>query len=146
MKYEILNVAGAVINTIVADHDFAEQHYPGAWRLAAVQDAPVVTINETEWLLDHGPFTDRLGPLATFTIDTSADPAFVAIRSDFARRKWIDLKDPQVIATVNYLAGHPLPPFAVLTTALIIQAQADKILSTPVADKENRALRKLYFS
>jgi len=30
----------SVINTIIASVSFAEEHYPGAWRLAAVQDGP----------------------------------------------------------------------------------------------------------
>ena len=98
-----------------------------------------------EWLIDHGPFTDRLGAAATFAIDTSSDPAFVAIRSDFARRKWIDLKDARVVATVNYLAGESMPVFGILTEPLLTREQADAVLNTPVADFDNLATRKLYF-
>lgn len=32
MKYEILNDAGEVVNTIVADQSFVDQHYPGKYR------------------------------------------------------------------------------------------------------------------
>ena len=31
-----------LVRTIVADEAFAEQHYPGAWRVAAQQDVPVI--------------------------------------------------------------------------------------------------------
>lgn len=39
MRIEIMD-GSTVINTIVASEEFAEQHYPGAWRVAEVQDAP----------------------------------------------------------------------------------------------------------
>ena len=41
MRIEIMD-GDTVINTISADESFAEQHYPGVWRVAAQQDAPVV--------------------------------------------------------------------------------------------------------
>ena len=39
MRIEIL-VNGMVDNTIEADEAFAEEHHPGAWRLAEQQDEP----------------------------------------------------------------------------------------------------------
>lgn len=33
MKYEILDQSGSVVNRIVADESFVEQHYPGQYRL-----------------------------------------------------------------------------------------------------------------
>lgn len=103
-------------------------------------------VPEWAWYIDHGPFTDRLGGMATMVIDTSSEPGFVGIRADFARRKWIDLKDPRVIATVRYLAGQPLPGLGTLAQPLLTAEQADAALNTPVALGENLALRKLYFS
>lgn len=38
MRIEILNPQGEVVNTIIASEEFAEEHYPGAWRLAEYQD------------------------------------------------------------------------------------------------------------
>jgi hypothetical protein len=39
MKYEILNDAGEVVNTIVADQAFVDEHYPGKYRdVQAVQE------------------------------------------------------------------------------------------------------------
>jgi hypothetical protein len=65
---------------------------------------------------------------------------------DFARRKWIDMKDPRVAATVRFLAGQPLPGFPTLTTPLLTAAKADEVLNTPIPLSANLALRKLYFS
>ena len=39
MRIEILDGA-TVTNIIIASEAFAEQHYPGAWRVAEVQDVP----------------------------------------------------------------------------------------------------------
>ena len=39
MRIEIMD-GQTVIRTIEADTEFAEAHYPGAWRVAEVQDAP----------------------------------------------------------------------------------------------------------
>ena len=79
-------------------------------------------------------------------IDTSSEPAFVAIRADFARRKWIDLRDPRVAATVGYLAGQQMSGLPTLTQPLLSAGQADAALNTPVVPEENLALRKLYFA
>jgi len=147
-RYEILDAGGAVANIIEADLAFVEAQHPGRWRLAELQSQPEPTPPEPEWAwyIDHGPFTDRLGGAATVTIDTSTAAGFVAIRADFARRKWIDLKDPRVAATVGYLAGQPLPGLGTLATPLLTAEQADAVLNTPVTLAENLALRKLYFS
>ena len=98
-----------------------------------------------EWLMDIGPFTDRLGA-ASVAIDVSTDPKLVAIRSDFGRRKWIDLKDPRVIAAVQYLAGQPHAVLGTMAQPLLTPEQIAAVLTTPVAPAENLALRKLYFS
>ena len=39
MRIEIMD-GDTVINTIVTTTEFAEQHHPGKWRLAEVQDVP----------------------------------------------------------------------------------------------------------
>lgn len=146
MRIEIMD-GSTVINTILATPEFAEQLHPGAWRLAEVQDVHAEPAEpEWAWYIDHGPLTDRLGIAATMAIDTSSAPAFVAIRADFARRKWLHLKDPRVVASINYLAGQPLPGFSTLAQPLLTAAEADAALTTPVAPGENLALRKLYFS
>ena len=135
MRIEILD-GQTVINTISADEAFAEQHYPGAWRLSAVQDVPVVPTNPTDWLIDIGPFFDRFGA-AKMAVLTSMDAGVKAILADLQVRKWIDLKRSDVASGLQYVGSV----VAVLTPAL----QAS-ILTTPVADVESLALRKLYFS
>lgn len=100
---------------------------------------------EWAWYMDLGPFADRLGA-ASVVIDLSTEPGVVVIRNDFSRRKWIDLKDPRVIAALWYLAGQAHPVLGTLSTPLLTPAAVTTILTTPVPLKDNLALRKLYFS
>lgn len=39
-NYEVLDDAGNVINTIVAEQAFVEEHYPGKWRVIPPLPAP----------------------------------------------------------------------------------------------------------
>lgn len=134
MRIEILD-GSTVINTINADEAFAEQHYPGAWRV--VQEAPEPdAANPVEWLIDIGPFFDRFGA-AKMAVLTSADAGVQAILKDTQIRKWLDLSLPEVAQSVAYV-GSKVP-------AVTAELQA-AILTTPVAPYENLALRKLYFS
>lgn len=100
---------------------------------------------EWAWFIDLGPFADRLGA-ASVAIDLSTEPGVVVIRNDFSRRKWIDLKDPRVIAALWYLAGHAHPVLGTLAAPLLTPAAVTTILTTPVPLKDNLALRKVYFS
>lgn len=142
MICEILD-GETVINTIVADAEFMAANYPdGNYREVA---SPPESEPEWAWYMDLGPFADRLGA-ASVAIDLSVEPGVVAIRNDFSRRKWIDLKDPRVIAALWYLAGQPHPVLGTLAAPLLTSAAVTTILSTPVPLKDNLALRKLYFS
>ena len=89
-----------------------------------------------EWLIDVGPFFDRFGA-AKMAVLTSADPGVQAILKDTQIRKWLDLKLPELAQSVAYV-GTKVP-----TVTAELQAA---ILNTPVAQVENLALRKLYFS
>ena len=134
MRIEILDGA-TVIKTIKADEAFAEQHYPGAWRV--VQEAPEPdAANPTEWLIDIGPFFDRFGA-AKMAVLTSADAGVKAILADLQVRKWIDLKRADVATGLQYVGG---------AVPAVTPAVQSTILTTPVADAENLVLRKLYFS
>ena len=136
MIYEILDAQGNVENTIVADEQFMLDHYPeGNYR--QVPDAPVqVPAQPWEWLIDIGPFFDRFGA-AKMAVLTSSDVGVQAILKDTQVRKWIDLKHPDVASSIAYI-GTKVP-------ALTAKLQS-AILNTPVAEHENLALRKLYFS
>lgn len=105
---------------------------------------PAPTADPCEWLIDVGPFTDRLGPKA-FLVDQSTDVGVVYIRNDLSRRKWVDLQDDRVAASLYYLAGHTVPVLGTLVAPILTDAEVAAALTTPVAMEENRALRKLYF-
>ena len=136
MHIEILDAQGAVINTIIADEQFMLEHYPdGNYR--QVPGTPVqVPAQPWEWLIDIGPFFDRFGA-AKMAVLTSSDVGVQAILKDTQVRQWIDLKHPDVASSIAYI-GTKVP-------ALTAELQS-AILNTPVAETENLALRKLYFS
>ena len=89
-----------------------------------------------EWYIDKGPFFDRFGA-AKMAVLTSSDVGVQAIIKDTQVRKWLDLKLPEIASSIAYI-GTKVP-------ALTAELQAT-ILNTPVAEIENLALRKLYFS
>ena len=97
--------------------------------------APVAPVDPCEWLIDIGPFFDRFGATKT-AILTSTDVGIKAIVQDTVIRKWIDLQRTDVISALVYI-GSQIP--AVDTTL------QSAILTTPVAEEENMALRKTYF-
>ena len=136
MIYEIIDTQGNVENTIVADEQFMLEHYTeGNYRQAS--DTPVQVPAPTwEWLIDIGSFFDRFGA-AKMAVLTSSDAGVQAILKDTQVRKWIDLKYPDVASSIAYIGTK--------VTALTAELQS-AILNTPVAEIENLALRKLYFS
>ena len=95
------------------------------------QTAPV-----WEWLIDIGPFFYRFGT-AKMAVLTSSDVGVQAIIKDTQVRKWLDLKLPEIASAVAYV-GTKVPS--------VTQELQQNILNTPVAETENLALRKLYFS
>ena len=136
MIYEILDAQGNVENTIVADEQFMLDHYSeGNYR--QVPDTPEqAPAQPCEWLIDIGPFFDRFGA-AKMAVLTSSDAGVQAIIKDTQVRKWLDLKLPEIASALAYI-GTKVP-------ALTARLQS-AILNTPVAETENLALRKLYFS
>ena len=136
MIYEILE-NGVVVNTIVADEDFMLANYPdGNYRESEQLDQPTVPVPIYEWYIDIGPFFDRFGA-TKMAVLTSSDAGVQAILKDTQVRKWIDLKHPDVASSIAYI-GTKVP-------ALAAELQS-AILNTPVAETENLALRKLYFT
>ncbi len=89
-----------------------------------------------EWLIDIGPFFDRFGT-AKMAVLTSSDAGVQAIIKDTQIRKWLDLKLPEIASALAYI-GTKVP-------AVTPELQ-QSILNTPVEEKDNLALRKLYFS
>lgn len=150
MKYAIIN-NGKVENIVIADEAFggnwvnidALNPQPGmGWDYAGnsvfVEPAQPVQpplINETEFLIDLGPFFDRFGP-AKMAILTSSDAVVKAIMQDLSIRKWVDLKRADVFQALMYV-GSVVPA---LTTEL-----QSSIINDPVHPLENLALRTVYF-
>ena len=46
MEIEILDSSGTVINTIIADADFADEFYPNSWREKAKPEPEPITLDE----------------------------------------------------------------------------------------------------
>ena len=136
MIYEIIE-NGKVVNTIVADEQFMQEHYPdGNYREVIEPPTPAPSSAPWEWYIDIGSFFDRFGT-TKMAVLTSSDAGVQAILKDTQVREWIDLKYPDVASSIAYI-GTKVP-------ALTAELQS-AILNTPVADTENLALRKLYFS
>lgn len=137
MRIEILNSEGRVVNTILATEGEAERLYPGMWRIAETQEPDGTLPNKPwEWLIDIGSFFDRFGA-TKMAVLTSSDLGVQAILKDTQVRKWLDLKLPEIASAVAYV-GTKVPS--------VTQELQESILNTPVAETENLALRKLYFS
>lgn len=121
MRIEILK-DGNVVSTIIATEEFAEQHYPGSWRLAADQceDAPQPTAPRH---ITVGAFYDRFGA-AKWNILADTNPTVQAVIKDSSVRKYIDLDNPDLPAGLAIIqsAGHDIDPSA--------------ILGDPIEDKE----------
>ena len=48
MEIEILDSSGGVINTIIADADFANEFYPNSWREKAKPEPEPITLDEAK--------------------------------------------------------------------------------------------------
>lgn len=161
MKLAKIELASVVNVIVVQDAGFAAS-LPGQWvecddsvgigfgyvggvfTAPPAPEQPPAPPDPCEWLMDLGPFADRLGAKA-FEVDTSTVPGVIAVAKDLARRKWVDLKDPRVAASLYYLAGHTVPVLGTLAVPILTDAEVLVILTTPVPMEANRALRKLYF-
>jgi hypothetical protein len=136
MIYEIMS-GETVINTIVAEEAFMQVAFPGGnYRLQAhtQPQEPVQTV--WKWYLDIGPFFDRFGAVKMQVL-VSSDAGVQALIKDIQIRKWIDLQNAEVAQGLAYIGTK--------VTTLTAELQAS-ILTTPVTDDENMALRKLYFT
>lgn len=159
MDYALIK-NGTVQNVIVADEAFVAQIAPEwdhieridtpaeqalgvaigwAWngtQFVAPPAPPAPPAPAWEWLIDIGPFYDRFGA-AKMAVLTSSDAGVKAILADLNIRKWVDLKRVDVAQALSYVGSVVPAVDATLQNA---------ILNTPVAEVENLALRRLYFS
>jgi len=88
------------------------------------------------WLIDIGPFYDRFGT-SKIAVLTSTDPILKAILQDLSIRKWVDLKRVDVAEALAYTGS---------VVSSVTSETITSILTTPVTENENAALKKLYFS
>lgn len=110
--------------------------------------APLAPVDPVwKWYIDIGPFFDRFGP-SMMAVLLSPEPVVVAMLKNVNSRKWVDLQRPDVAAAIAYMAGQAVPGLGTIATPIagVTLALMNSILTTPVADEENHALRKLYFS
>lgn len=89
-----------------------------------------------EWFIDIGPFFDRFGA-AKMAVLTSSSPVVKALLQDIMVRKWVDLKRADVAAGLDAIIA--------VGVAGVDAALKSYILTTPVTDEENMALRRLFF-
>lgn len=93
--------------------------------------------DQTEWLIDIGPFFDRFGTAKMYVL-TSSNPLVKAVVQDVMVRKWIDLSRPDVAAGLDLIINAGTPG---VDTFL-----KNQILTTPVGEAEKVALKKLFFN
>lgn len=101
-----------------------------------IGNPPNLNTTDTTFLIDIGAFFDRFGA-AKMDVLTSTNATVKAIVLDVTVRKWVDLKRAdvaQALAVLDAIIPSVTPE---LVTA---------ILTTPVAEIENMAMRNLYFS
>ena len=112
-RIEILGADGAVINTIVADEEFAEAQHPGAWRLAADQPEQVPAPELRH--ITVGAFFDRFGA-AKWGILADTNPQVQAVVKDASVRSYIDLDNAGLPAGLALLqsAGHAIDAIAII--------------------------------
>lgn len=129
---EILS-AGKVVDTILATPDFAQQHYPGRWRLAEQQEQPAPPHEQHRHITPlafrrrfTGPERAAIEWAAVDRADaTSAERMQAAqLRSNLKDQElasFIDLDDPDVAAGVQLLEAF----------GLIADGRALQITDTP---------------
>lgn len=129
-RIEILGADGAVINTIVADEEFAEAQHPGAWRVAAVQPehAPAPVLRHITRLA----FLSRFADAEAVAIDLAsigATPQAAGMRryvSKVNAATYIDLDRADTRAGVQALEA----------AGVLAAGRALQILDAPVQPEE----------
>lgn len=133
---EILQ-AGEVERTIITDAAFAEAHYPGAWRLAAVQpaDLPAPAPRHLSKRAFRARFTKaERAAVEWAAVDKPEAPTAERLLSAQLRA---DLKDLEQAEFIYLEDPDVLPGLQALEAAGILAAgRADAIYSAPVLPSE----------
>lgn len=108
---------------------------------------PTVPEDPCKWLLDVGPFFDRMG-LAYYAASNSSDDFVRGFVPNLLSRHWVDLKRSDVIDGLLYMRGVTVPGLGTIAVPVpgVTQELTDWILGTPAQGDENLVLRKLFFS
>lgn len=124
MIYNILDDSGNVINTIIAEADFVEAHYPGHYALVGPEPAPPAPppIITKIAMLTRLTDAEYVGILAAAKTDVEVE----AWKTKFDAANTINLEDSRTVAGINLL----------VTKNLLTQARATAILTDPVQDSE----------
>lgn len=136
MNIEILK-DGEVVNVIVADEAFAEEHYPGQWRVQEYMDSPPSPPQNTKItkLAFRNRFTQaekiamEFASIDNPSTDTAARLQAAALRAyleDVDSATFIDLTRQDLIDGVQALE----------TMTLIAAGRANQILTTPIEPHE----------
>ena len=137
MNIEILK-NGVVVNVIVADEAFAEEHYPGQWRAQESTDSPPISPPQNTKITKLA-FRNRFTQAEKIAIefasidnpstDTAARLQAAALRAylkDVDSATFIDLTRQDLIDGTQALE----------TMTLIASGRADQILTTPIEPHE----------
>jgi hypothetical protein len=123
MIYEILNGAGEVINTIVAEEWFVEQNYSGHYRLVGPEPQPYIPP-----IITKAAFRFRL-----------TDPEYVGVlnaaKTDVEVAAWVETFN--MVTQVNLDSQRTIDGVAVLVAkGLLTEARGQEILTSPVTPSE----------
>ena len=124
MIYEILNDAGEVINTILADEEFVEKNYPGHYRLVGPEPAspfppPIITKLAFRYRLTDAEYVGILTAAKT-------DVEVAAWIETFNMVTQVNLDDPRTASGLEMM----------VVKTLLTEARKTEILTAPVQDSE----------
>lgn len=127
-RIEILE-NGAVVGTIIADEEAAEQLYPGAWRLAEQQEEPAPA---PDLRITRLAFLDRFTDAEAVAIDLASLGA--TVQAAGLRRYLHKVNSAQHIdlARADLQAGVQ----ALEAAGLLAAGRAEQILTAPITDIE----------
>lgn len=111
-RIEIVKEDGSVENSVIGTQEWAEETFPGRWRLAEPVPEPEIVVVRH---ISVGAFYDRFGP-AKWSILSDESPQVRAVVRDASVRKYIDLDNADLPAGLAILqaAGHAIVPEAIL--------------------------------
>jgi hypothetical protein len=117
MSYQILDDAGTVINTIVADQQFVEENYPNRWRYIPDPPLPPTWIISKVAMISRFTNAEYIGILTAKKTDVEVEAWYDV----FNAASIVDLQDLITIDGIKFLVGKNL----------LTQDRANTILTTP---------------